>query len=52
MTLDEDVEVPDAPLVHLRHPVDNLPVCATFEDAPALTNDPEAVTCAACLDAL
>lgn len=37
--------------VHLAHPADGLPVCATHESAPIVTTDPGEVTCARCREA-
>lgn len=44
--------VDSGPLVHLRHPVDNLPCCGTDEPNAIETNDIERVTCDACLASL
>ena len=39
-------------LVHLRHPVDNLPCCGSDDPDAVETNDVGGVTCDACLATL
>lgn len=38
-------------MIHLAHPADGLPVCATTHPRPVVTNDPAVATCPACLNA-